>query len=145
MEGNFWFCFAVSDYKMSYLYFITFGYVVSLISPSLRRDEALPLRAWWWLDTLWLRYWSWQLNKWIVLGTNKSLCACPTRPVRAQQPPPFLGDNYKMAGIAPCLSCESSVFFSQCLNSFLTFPFFLEYISKLRFHLLDFFRVFRDW
>jgi hypothetical protein len=58
-KGNFWFCFAVSDYETSYLYFITYGDILSLISPSLRRDEALPLGVWWWLDTVWLRYWRW--------------------------------------------------------------------------------------
>ena len=37
---------------------------------------------------------------WIVLGTNKSTCASPTHPMRAQ-PPAVLKKNYKTAGIAP--------------------------------------------
>ena len=46
-KGNFWFCFAATDYEMSYFYFITYGDTLSLIPPSLRRDEALPLHVWW--------------------------------------------------------------------------------------------------
>ena len=38
----FGFAVAASDYKMSYLYFTTYRSIVSLISPSLRRDKALP-------------------------------------------------------------------------------------------------------
>ena len=37
--------------------------------------------------------------KWIVLGTNKSVCACPAHPVRAQIPAVFRR-YYKTAGIA---------------------------------------------
>ena len=37
---------------------------------------------------------------WIVQGTNKSICACPARPVRAQVPAVFRR-YYKTAGIAP--------------------------------------------
>ena len=100
-KGNFWFCFAATDYKMSYLYFITYRSILSLISPSLRRDEALPLRVWWWLETLWLRPRTVVTQRmWIVPGTNYSHCACPTRPMRAQIPAVFR-KNYKTAGIAP--------------------------------------------
>ena len=37
---------------------------------------------------------------WIVLGTNKSTCAYPTHPMRAQTPA-VLKKNYKTAGITP--------------------------------------------
>src|SRR3989344_7429014 len=40
------------------------------------------------------------LFKWIVLGTNKSYCACPALPVRAQIPAVFRR-YYKTAEIAP--------------------------------------------
>ena len=36
---------------------------------------------------------------WVVLGTNKSVCACPARPVRAQIPA-ILKKHYKTARIA---------------------------------------------
>ena len=51
----FGFCLAVSDYKMSYFYFIILGDTLSLISPPSRRDEALPLGVLWQLLILWLR------------------------------------------------------------------------------------------
>jgi len=39
---------------------------------------------------------------WIVHGTSKSICACPTRPVRAQIPAIFR-KYYKTAGITPLI------------------------------------------
>src|SRR3989338_3962975 len=36
---------------------------------------------------------------WIVLGTSKSVCACPAHPVRAHHPPAF-EEHYKTAGMA---------------------------------------------
>src|SRR3989344_9061861 len=85
-----------------HLYYSICGSLELFVSPSLRRDEALPLGVLWWFETLWLRLLVviTQRILWIVLGTNKSLCACPARPVRAQILAVFR-KYYKTAGIAP--------------------------------------------
>ena len=71
-KGNFWFCFAATDYEMNIFIISLCDYLDLFISPSLRRDEALPLGVLWWLETLWLRLLI-VVNQriWIVLGTNK--------------------------------------------------------------------------
>ena len=51
---------------------------------------------------------------WIVLGTSKSICACPTHPVRAQIPA-VLKKHYKTAGIAP--SNEQSLYQTTVLEN----------------------------
>jgi hypothetical protein len=100
-KGNFWFCFAATDCEMSIFIISLCDCLEFFISPSLRRDDALPLGVWGWLETLYppteLRGNS---SKWIVLGTNKSVCACPARPVRAQIPA-VLGDIIKRRGLLP--------------------------------------------
>jgi len=40
-------------------------------------------------------------RKQFALSASKSICACPTRPVRAQQPLPFLGNIIKRRGLLP--------------------------------------------
>src|SRR3989338_8937405 len=45
-KGNFWFCFAASDYKMNICIISLCDPLELFISPSLRRDEALPLGVW---------------------------------------------------------------------------------------------------
>ena len=45
-------------------------------------------------------------------GTNKSICACPTRPVRAQIPAVF-EEHSKTAGIAPLDTQTNSNYFSN--------------------------------
>ena len=85
-----------------HLYYSICGSLELFVSPSLLRDEALPLGVLWWFETLWLRLLVviTQRILWIVLGTNKSLCACPARPVRAQILAVFR-KYYKTARIAP--------------------------------------------
>ena len=50
--------------------------------------------------------------KWIVLGTNKSVCACPAHPVRAQIPAVFRR-YYKTAGIAPVTTNNFQFFLNE--------------------------------
>src|SRR3989338_7908275 len=57
--------------------------------------SALCVFAWWLRESLVVVQ-----RIWIVLGTNKSICAFPTPPMRAQIPAVFR-KHYKTAGIAP--------------------------------------------
>ena len=87
MERIFWFCFAASSSEMSHFYFITDVDMLSLISPSSRRDEALSyLRFVVTLNPVTSTTASGNFLSGLRQGTIRSYCACPTRPVRAQIP-----------------------------------------------------------
>ena len=59
-----------------HLYYNTCGSLALFISPSSRRDKALPLGVWWWLETLLFRSLVVVTQSiWIVQDTNKSVCA----------------------------------------------------------------------
>jgi len=123
-KGNFWFCFAVSVSEKST---ISLSLLVALFS-ALTATEALPYPSF--VVTLtsanhtqspthspltsfvlttsalcvfarWLRQ-SLVITQriWFVLSTSISICACPTRPMRAQIPAVFRR-YYKTAGLLP--------------------------------------------
>ena len=83
-KGNFWFCFAVSVCKKSN-YIIAFLFALFF---ALTATEA-------------------QYNLVCARAQSYLICACPTRPVRAQQPPPFLGNIIKRRGLLPYRSIIS--------------------------------------
>jgi len=127
-KGNFWFCFAASVSEKSsicilallvalFFYFAARRgassprFVIVLASahtsqpPRIGRSHSLTIPARWLLRvrSVALSEPVVTLKKWIVRGTNKSICACPARPVRAQIPAVFRR-YYKTAGIAPFLT-----------------------------------------
>jgi hypothetical protein len=139
-KGNFWFCFAVSVSEKSNL-ILTFLFalfsaltateahpyprlVVALTSANHTQPpqhspltslalaaSALCVFALWLRESVVVI-----LNQYgLCYGTNKSVCACPTHPVRAQIPAVFR-KYYKTAGIAP-LTNHSSVY-QTTINNF---------------------------
>src|SRR3989338_8138315 len=85
-----------------HLYYIICGSLELFISPSSRRPRRFLSAFGGSLGFCSSDFWSWYLSKRIVLGTNKSVCACPPRPARAQIPA-VLKKHYKTAGIAPLI------------------------------------------
>ena len=100
-KGNFWFCFAASDYEMSWIYFITYRHTLSLISPSLRRDEALPLGVQWQFETLQLRPSSVVTHKADCARHKQILIVLAPPALCAHKSPPFLEDIIKQRGLLP--------------------------------------------
>ncbi len=100
-KGNFWFCFAVSDYKMN---IAIIAFVVlwrcSFLRPHGETRRFLSAFC----DSSGFRgfvHWSWYLKKNMDCARHKQIYMCLTHPpVRAQTPAVFR-KNYKTAGIAP--------------------------------------------
>jgi len=93
----FWFCFAVSVSEKSTiilsLLFALFSALTATEAPCYPRLVVV-------LNSIASFTVRGNSRIWIVLSTNKSVCACPTRPVRTHHPHRFR-KNYKTAGMAP--------------------------------------------